>query len=251
MDLELFNLIIDTLIMNGYNIKEIETVKAVIDRKNGKSFCFEDHIAGMVYALLSNQRPWKQISDNYDLIRDIFHSFNPYYLQNVDPSLFVKEIRNIKCGNRSINSQMFSLSYNIDIFKKIISIYGSMDSYVTSDDPLIIANSFASGNFKLKQMGLPLVLEYLKNVGIDAVKPDTHIRRLFGKDRLSFSDKELATEKEVLSIVKELSNMSNLSMVEIDSIIWQFCASNYANICGSIPKCDKCLLRTRCNYKKI
>ena len=125
-----------------------------------------------------------------------------------------------------------------------------MDNFITSDDPLIIANCLSSGDFKLKQMGLALTIEYLKNVGIDAVKPDIHIRRLFGKDRLSLSDKELATEKEVLSIIKQMSIVTNISIIELDSIIWQFCASNYGEICGAIPKCNKCLLRSRCNYKK-
>ena len=151
MDLELFNLIIETLKYNNYTCEELETVQAVNKRKSGYSFGLEDHIAGMVYALRSNQREWKQISINLGLINEIFHNFNPEYLQRVEPIVLVNKIRDIKCGNRSINSQMFALSYNIDIFMKIISIYGSMDSYVTSNDPLIIANSLASGNFKLKQ----------------------------------------------------------------------------------------------------
>ena len=111
---ELFKLIIETLKYNNYTIQEIETVQAVRKRKNGESFNFEDHIAGMVYALLSNQRPWKAIEDNYETIRKIFHDFDPDYLQNIDPIILVNQLREIKCGNRSINSQMNSLKYNIE-----------------------------------------------------------------------------------------------------------------------------------------
>ena len=39
----------------------------------------------MVYALLSNQRPWKPIEDNFENINNIFYNFNPEYLQTVNP----------------------------------------------------------------------------------------------------------------------------------------------------------------------
>ena len=145
---------------------------------------------------------------------------------------------------------MNSLSYNIDVFRRISDIYGSMDNYVTSKEPLVIARSLSDGEYKIKQMGIALAIEYLKNVGIDAFKPDLHIKRLFGKDRLGLSDKRFATENEILDIIKQLSSEVNLPIVEIDSIIWQLCATNYAEICGATPKCEKCLVRAKCNYNK-
>ena len=245
---DLIGLIQKTMITNGYKLQEIETVNAVNKRKNGVTFELEDHIAGMVYALLSNQRPWKQVEENYEAIRSIFHGFNPDYLQSVNPSILVKEIRDIRCGNRSINSQMNGLGYNISQFDRITELYGSMDNFVTSDSPNVIAKSLSSGEYKLKQMGTALTMEYLKNVGIDTIKPDIHIRRLFGKDRLGFSDKILATEDETIEIVRQMSIETSLLCAEIDSIIWQFCATDYAEICSSNPHCDKCLLKCK---KKI
>ena len=85
---DLIGLIQKTMITNGYKLQEIETVNAVNKRKNGVTFELEDHIAGMVYALLSNQRPWKQVEENYEAIRSIFHGFNPDYLQSVNPSIY-------------------------------------------------------------------------------------------------------------------------------------------------------------------
>jgi hypothetical protein len=246
----LIKLILKTLSQNGYDIQEISTVTALNKRKNGETFSLEDHISGMVYALLSNQRPWKQIEDNKDNINEIFHNFNPDYLETIDPSILIGKIREIKCGNRSINSQMNALKYNINQFKRIVAIYGSMDNYVTSNNSLIIAKDLSSGEYKLKQMGIALIIEYLKNVGIDAFKPDLHAKRLFGKERLGFSEKTFASENEILEIIKQISNETNMSMIEIDSIIWQFCASNYGQICCAKPKCEKCLVKTKCNYTK-
>ena len=247
---ELMEQIQNTLIQNGYTIQEIETVQAVKRRKNGETFDFEDHIAGMVFALLGNQRPWKTISDHYETIKKIFHDFDPDYLQTIDPSILVSKLREIKCGNRSINSQMHALNDNIEEFKRIIRRYGSIDQYVTSDEPLVIAKSLAEGEYKLKQMGIALTIEYLKNVGIDAFKPDLHIKRLFGSERLAFSDKKMATEREILEIVDAISKETDIPIVEIDSIIWQFCATNYAEICGANPKCEKCFVKTMCQHNK-
>ncbi len=247
---EIIDLICNTLNYNEYSLQEIETNTSIKRRLNGESFSLENHIEGLVFALLSNQRPWKQISDNYVKIKDIFHNFDPNYLKSVNPSVLINDLRNIKCGNISINSQMNTLGYNIDVFNNIIGVYGSMDNYVTSDNPYVIAMDLSSGKYKIKQLGIALAMEYLKNVGIDVIKPDLHIRRLFGSERLSFSNKTNASEDEVIEIVKAMSLETGLLCSEIDSIIWQFCASNYGEICTANPKCNNCLVRSRCNYKK-
>ena len=54
---------------------------------------------------------------------------------------------------------------------------------------------------KLKCMGVPLVCEYLKGVGIGVVKPDVHLRRIIG--RLGYSSKKPADEWETIDIFKK------------------------------------------------
>lgn len=68
------------------------------------------------------------------------------------------------------------LSYNIDVLATIQRTYGSLDSFVTSDTPYNIAEKLSKkgSRYKLKQVGYALALEYLKNVGIPAIKPDVH-----------------------------------------------------------------------------
>ena len=39
-------------------------------------------------------------------------------------------------------------------------------------------------HYKLHQVGEALAWEYIRNVGIDGAKPDTHIRRFLGSDRM-------------------------------------------------------------------
>ncbi|MBC8286896.1 MAG: hypothetical protein H8E42_05410 [Nitrospinae bacterium] len=66
------------------------------------------------------------------------------------------------------------------------------------------------GSYKLKQIGIPLALEYLKN------------------------------------IAKEI----NCSITYLDNILWLFCADGYGEIFGSKPNCNVCELTSDCSYEK-
>ena len=189
-------------------------------------------------------------SDNKNNIRKIFHDFDYKYILNTDPDIFTSRLKQIKCGNRAIKKQMQSLNYNINVLLKIEAKYGTIDNYISSDEPHIIAKQISSGCYKLKQIGFPLAMEYLRNVGIDTIKPDVHICRILGSDRLGFSNCSNAKEKEAVEIIKKLSNNSNLSLSEIDYILWQFCADGYAEICTKNPKCKLCRASSYCHYNK-
>lgn len=246
----LLNDIIKSMETNNYKLAELETTVAINERKNGKDFSFDEHIEGLIWSLLSNQRPWKGISDNKNNIRKIFHNFDHDYILSTNPDVFVNKLIEIKCGNRAIKKQMEALNYNINVFLKIQSKYGSIDNYITSNLPHIIAKDFANGHYKLKQVGFPLAMEYLRNVGIDTIKPDVHICRILGNDRLGLSHNNEAKEEEAVEIIKKISDDSGLSLSEIDYILWQFCADGYAEICTKKPKCRLCKANKYCNYGK-
>lgn len=61
---EEFGEIINTMKFNNYDYTKNITLNALNDRKNGKNYSLSDHICSMVFALLSNQRPWKHIKAN-------------------------------------------------------------------------------------------------------------------------------------------------------------------------------------------
>ena len=250
MNKNLLDDILKSMQDNNYKIVELETTTAINERKNGKVFSFNEHVEALIWSLLSNQRPWKGISDNKNNIRKIFHDFDYKYILNTDPDIFTSRLKQIKCGNRAIKKQMQSLNYNINVLLKIEAKYGTIDNYISSDEPHIIAKQISSGCYKLKQIGFPLAMEYLRNVGIDTIKPDVHICRILGSDRLGFSNCSNAKEKEAVEIIKKLSNNSNLSLSEIDYILWQSCADGYAEICTKNPKCKLCRASSYCHYNK-
>lgn len=238
---------------NGFDceayISSLEHIKDIKLRKNGKEFSFSEHLNGLVFSLLSNQRPWEPIERNTSKICDIFYNFDRDKMLKTEYTVFEEKIREIKCGNRAIKKQMESLNYNIRVLQQIESVYGSLDNFVTSDSPHKIAMELSSGSqYKLKQVGYALALEYLRNVGIDAVKPDTHIIRILGHERLGLSEK-VPTPNEAVEIVEEISKETGYSLSYIDAILWLFCAEGYGDICSNEPKCDICRLKMYCNFR--
>jgi len=251
---ELVKLIESTLEKNNINyldyINQFGQVQAVKDRNNGKEFSFNEHIRGLILSKLSSQRPWKQIADNLENIQQIFFDYDPEKLLRKEPKYFVDSLKSIHCGNRNIHKQMAILSENILVMDNIVQKYGSMDNFVTNDDSINIAFQLAyPGPTKLKQIGVPLALEYLKNVGIDTCKPDLHLRRILSFERLNYTSK-FAESEHISEIVTKIAFDANVSVIYLDNLLWLLCAENYGNICGKVPKCHLCELRGFCNYPK-
>jgi len=242
---EEFNKMLKVMKEMDYDYSKNESFLHIPDRKN-KRLTIENHISALIYSQLSANRPWKGIEANKEKINKIFNNFDPKYLKSVNPEKLEDEIKNIKCGNRLIHIQMFGLKDNILTFEKIEKEYGSLDNFVLSDEAITIAKKLSKGEYKLKGVGLALACEYLKGVGIDCIKPDIHICRILG--RFGYSKTNMATENEAIKIIDDMSKEYNLPKMEIDTILWQYCADGYLEICGSTPKCHICNIK--CNYSK-
>lgn len=240
--------IIDVIRKNGISINtESGHLAWAKQRREGKQFSFEEHVRAMIYSQLSNQRPWKPVEEHLHDIDDIFFHYDIEKLCNTDYNYFVQKIRDIKCGNRSIAKQMERLKDNINTLRRIECKYGSLDEFVLSEEPYSIARKLSKqGEYKIMYMGLALSMEYLRNVGVDAIKPDVHIRRMLG--RLGFAEKEIPSEIEAVDIMSKISKATGYSVGELDAYFWLYCAMGYCDICGAIPKCDKCVLQGHCCF---
>lgn len=234
-----FGELIQTMGQAGYNYKkEMATFKKI----NPAQLTLRDHVRAMIYAELSNNRPWQRIQENIDNgnIPAIFCYFDVDQLKNANPNQLVQSLRSISCGNRQIRKQMNTLKDNIAVFERIDRDYGSIYNYYSSKkahDLVKELSIFYSKN-KLKCMGVPLVCEYLKGVGIGVVKPDVHLRRIIG--RLGYSSQTPADEWETIHICDEIVAEYNLPHHEVDSILWQYCANGKFAVCGATPNCKKC-----------
>ncbi len=248
----ILSLLMETLHINRIEIKlcDFDCFAAIDARKAGKKFSDEQHLEGIVFALLSSQRPWKPILNNYQNIKKLFNQFDYQYILNQNAEYFEQEIRKLKCGNKSIHRQMQALRNIVIKLEYIKEKYGSLDSFVTSDTPVNIANLVSSNReYKIPELGFALALEYLRNVGIDVAKPDSQLCRLFGKERLGLSSHNIALPNEVVSCIERLARKNEISQAELGTTFWVLCAKDYGNICSQRPKCDKCKLHTVCNMK--
>lgn len=231
------------------DIKEL--VYNVNLRKKGKKYNFEEHLKALIISLLSNHR-WgdSNIRENIDKIDLIFHNYDKNYLKIVNPNILVKELKKIHCSNPMISKQMKALSKNIMILEKIEKDYGSLDNFVNKVSPNDIANILNDGKYKMAQVGRAFAYDYLKRIGVNTCKKSSQLERLFGSARLGIVENTIATEQQVLNIIKKIAKLNNCDEIIVESILQQFCLLRSANICGEQPNCNKCKIRNYCHYNK-
>ena len=185
-------------------------------------------------------------------IDKLFFNYNYELILKNDADYFIEGILTLKCGNISIRKQMNSLKENIDRLLQIEKKYKSLDRFVKSDSPYAIAKLLAYDNtYKIKNMGIALALEYLRNVGINEIKPDMHIKRILSSQRLGICNSENPSEKETLEAIALIAERTGYSAAEIDAYLWLFCAKGYIEICGGVPKCHICSIKRFCHYLDI
>lgn len=208
--------------------------------KDKNSLDLNDHVKAMVLSLLSNMRDWKPIEENLSLLETIFCGYDAEKLSEKSGAILVEEVKRKKCGNLKINSQMTHLKENIAVLKTLSQKTGGIDSFYASTDKyeLVAMLSDMNSEYKLHEMGVALVCEYLKGVGIPLVKPDRHVCRIIG--RLGFSETIPAGEIETLRICDEIANALNMSHAQVDTILWQYGVKEKCGICGDEPDCIRC-----------
>lgn len=242
-----------TLKNNNVNFNKIIAdfgqVEASQKRDAGHEFTFNEHLKALIYSMLSNHRRWVDIVDKLPQIDKIFFNFDHNKLENCDTKNLLSQIIEIKAGNISINRQMEALPHNIKQLKKIQKDFGSLDNFVTSDSPSEVVKLLSNEDspYKIKQIRDALSLEYLKSVGVRGMKPDVHIIRICGPERLDFIRSKDTTKQ--LEEFKNFAEEVGVSETYLDNLIWIFGADGFGEICTETPHCDKCQLIEYCNYK--
>lgn len=243
--------ILDNYLKDRVQDIDISILEAVEARKNGKVFSFKEHLKGFIYAQLSALVSWKRIKDNQQELNIVFCGFEKDKLKEKAPEELIDEIRVLKCYSPyTTKNQINSLKANIETFEKIEQEYSSLDKFITHSTPSNIIKLLADSNstYKLKYAGVAIICEYVRNVGIDVIKPDVHIKRIAAADRLN-----LVTAKSDYKIIEEFRKLSNeigMSQVKMDYLLWNYCAKGYGKICTATPKCDECIIKEYCKEEK-
>ena len=227
---------------------DISILEAVEERKNGKVFSFKEHLKGFIYAQLSALVSWKRIRDNQPELNIVFCGFERDKLKEKAPEELIDEIKTLKCYSPyTTKNQMNSLKANIETFEKIEQDFGSLEKFITHTTPINIIKNLADSNsiYKLKYSGVALVCEYLRNVGIDVIKPDVHIKRILGVERLNIVKSK--SDYSVIAECKKLSDKIGISQVKMDYLLWNYCSKGYGEVCAATPKCYECVIKEFCN----
>lgn len=236
---------------------DLTILEAVEQRKNGKNFSFEEHLRGLVYAQLSALVSWKKIKDNQSKLDEIFCNFDRQQLKEKSAEDLINKITDIKCHNPyTTKNQMRSLKANIETFERIEQDFGSLEKFITHSTPSNIIKLLADSNstYKLKHAGIALVCEYLRNVGMDIIKPDRHLIRILHRlgvlFELGYNPADNYKFAPVFRCCMKLSTLTNLSQVKLDFLLWNYCATGFGEICTAKPKCEQCIIKDFCNMDK-
>lgn len=244
-------------------------IKKQIDKRNNNgSFSINDHIRAMVYSMLSSVNTWDKFAKETNArtgyitcIDTIFHDYNPAELLACSPEHLLEDLQKIHLEPQFKTAPIEALiTVNIPKLLKLEEKYGMIDTYyqkyiqigidrkfLAFARPLIETLSESRSNNKMKQMDVPLVCEYLRNVGYDLPKPDTHIRRILGSEILGFSTSREVSPYRAIEIIFRLAKMVGKSVAETDYILWSYCSASYGEICTSAnPKCNVCVAVRQC-----
>jgi hypothetical protein len=238
-------------------------IRRQIDKRaRGDTFTLEDHIRAMVYSMLSSGATWDRVAKDTDSetkcissVDEVFFNYDTEQLFKHTPAQLRDNIKEIHCATQSTLKQMKALvTVNIPKLLSIEKEYGTIDAYyqkfMEMDDTLktlIILLSTTGSIYKLEQMNIALVCEYLRNVGYDIPKPDRHICRILGSEYLAFSDRKKVPPFDAFDLVVELAEKTGRCVAETDYILWSYCADGYGEICTKkAPKCGECAVREYC-----
>lgn len=218
-------------------------------RAEGKSFTLPEHVEGMILALISGQNKWYKVERQLANIKKLFFDYQPDEILRHDGEYYFSGLQSLGANGRFAERQMAEVPHNVRVLQTIEADYGTVDAFLESRpvDEIVKMLSTAGSKYKFNQMSIALVCEYLRNVGVDTAKPDEHLRRMLGSERLGVSEHKVASEDEVIREFYRLSKETGMWAADLDLLFWSYCADGKAEICGKNPKCDQCVIREFCN----
>lgn len=141
---------------------------------------------------------------------------------------------------------------NAKTLKSLVEKYGSFQSYIESFSPTVSFENLMllkeELEYRFDYLGGITVYHFLTDIGLDVLKPDRVLVRIF--ERLGF----IENEKQLLKTViqgRKFAAATGLSIRYIDIIFVTYGQQGQEGICFSKnPKCNLCGLTEKCNFYK-
>lgn len=220
-------------------------------RAQGELIPLAHHMRATILTMLSAHRSWRPIARRLGQLELVFGQYKPAALERLAPQQLAAELEQLGCGNRRVREQMEAIRPNLETMQRIEQEFGCMDQFVEHDTPDAVALLLgrSGSRWKLKEVGLVLAHEYLKLVGIRAAKPEAHIRRICGPQRLALLDGRESDEQAAAKLSR-FAEAAGVHPVAFDNMLWLLGARDYGAICGTQPRCDACDLAGDCRFPR-
>jgi len=221
--------------------------KTTFDKNKPDPYFYEKlvrtiHVSGYRVSILRNR--WDEIKkafSNYDINKVSQYTYEDLKKMMNNPKLIRNKIKLKACIE------------NAKIMKEISAKCGSFGEYLDKN----------KGDFKkwkeelikrFNYLGNILVLDYLRDVGIDVIKPDVHVVRVM--HRLGLIDSERMSPEnidKVVEVADKLSRLTGEKLSVIDAIFWMYGGSGDNHVRKAIcsknkPLCNECPLTEYCVF---
>lgn len=232
---------------DNFNKEILERRRRVFDESKPDSYFFENLVrdvfnAGMKAATVTGKLP---------SIREAFSDFDIRKVSNYDSSNLSKMLANPKIIRHQ--RKLHDCILNAKVMKSLSEEYGSFGEYLSShsDDLHSLAVELT---LRFGSVGHTVALDYLKDVGMDVIKPDVHVLRVL--HRLGFLDSEKQSEQNIYRTIKVAEKMKSFpheKLSVIDAVLWMYGGSGDGHVKKAMcnknsPFCSECPLTAYCSY---
>lgn len=229
-------------------VENFGQVRAVKDRRAGKSWSDDEIFEGLLRSVLSNNTDWARIETVLPELSNVFNGFSLESYANLPKeevkSRIVPWFEKRRAGSSTLKRSLEYLINASQILLEWSGKYGSAENYFlglmehVQGDPkraAIKMGSYAS-QYKLPAFGVALAAEALRNIGFDLAKPDRHILRSVGSfglmefskwtDRSGTKPPAPTTQElfECMAIIEKLAMSAGEYTSLVDNAIWMTCA---------------------------
>lgn len=228
--------------------KEIlERRRRVFNESKPDSFFYEILVrdifnAGMRASVVTSKLPF---------IKEAFADFDIRQVRSYNDSNLSKMLKNPRIIKNK--RKLCDCILNAKTMKGLSDEYGSFGKYLSrhsdnlQDLALDLTHRFGS-------VGYTLALNYLKDVGMDTIKPDVHVLRVFY--RLGFLDSEKSSHQNIqktISVAERMKVCPYEKLSVIDAVFWMYGGAGNRHVNKAMcnknrPFCGECPLTTCCSY---
>ena len=100
-------------------------------RAEGKTFTMQEHVEGMILALISGQNKWCRVERQLDNIKKLFCDYEANEILKNDGEYYFNGLKKLGANGRFAERQMAEVCHNVRVLQSIESDYESVDAFLT------------------------------------------------------------------------------------------------------------------------